>query len=260
MKQIDFGQVANSYAKSREDIPVTLMDSLLLRNIFFDGKKVADIGSGTGELTRKMAMRKAEAVGVEPSIELLGQALALNQSKNFMIPYKQGSAEDTGLEESQYDIVTVMRAWHLFERDKAMVEIKRILKTKGRLIVIDSGLLSESSTVEKSLEVLSKYVKDGLKPAGAKAESMQCINGFPVEWFGEWKQNGFELRDFYKLNYTVSLTKQEWVDRIGSIARLTELDEALRKQALKELADLLTGQGSYVIPYDCNVCILRLVE
>jgi len=26
MKQIDFGQVANSYARSREDIPVSLMD------------------------------------------------------------------------------------------------------------------------------------------------------------------------------------------------------------------------------------------
>ncbi|WP_312475899.1 class I SAM-dependent methyltransferase [Neobacillus sp.] len=74
MKQIDFAQVANSYARSREDIPVTLMDSLLLRNIFFAGKKVADIGAGTGALTRKIVMRKADVVGVDPSQALLEQA------------------------------------------------------------------------------------------------------------------------------------------------------------------------------------------
>ena len=47
MKRTDYDQVANSYARSRENIPVTLMDSLQLRNIFFTGKKVADIGAGT---------------------------------------------------------------------------------------------------------------------------------------------------------------------------------------------------------------------
>ena len=43
MEHIDFGQVAKSYAKAREDIPVSLMDSLYIRGISFDGKKVADI-------------------------------------------------------------------------------------------------------------------------------------------------------------------------------------------------------------------------
>lgn len=32
MGQIDFGQIANSYARSTEYIPVTLMNSLQLRN------------------------------------------------------------------------------------------------------------------------------------------------------------------------------------------------------------------------------------
>jgi len=87
MSKIDFGQVANSYARSREDIPVTLMESLQLRNIFFDGKTIADLGSGTGVLARKMSMRKANVVGIEPSQELIKQAVLLNQMKNFNIFY-----------------------------------------------------------------------------------------------------------------------------------------------------------------------------
>ncbi|CAH2717176.1 2-methoxy-6-polyprenyl-1,4-benzoquinol methylase, mitochondrial [Neobacillus rhizosphaerae] len=260
MRQTDFGQVANSYARSREDIPVTLMDSLLLRNIFFAGKKVADIGAGTGGLTRKIAMRKADLVGVDPSLALLEQAKAFNQTKNFTIPFLHGTAEATGLGDSQYDVVTVMRAWHWFDREKAMLEVKRILKRGGTLIVIDSGFLSDMAAVEKTFEVLAKYVAGGLKPAGSKAESKQRINGFPVEWFAEWQKNGFELRDFYKLNYTVSFTKEEWIQRVESISWLADLEETVQNQALAELVDLLPDEERYVIPHECNVCILRVVE
>ncbi|MFL6563091.1 MAG: class I SAM-dependent methyltransferase [Bacillus sp. (in: firmicutes)] len=258
MGQIDFGQVANSYASSREDIPVNLMDSLYFRNVFFEGKKIANIGSGTGVLARKLALQKADVVGIDPSKELLEQANSLNKTKNFALPYHQGTAEATGLKESQYDFVTVLRAWHWFDRPKAIQEMKRILKANGTLIVIDSGFLSGPAVVGKSFEVLAKYVEGGLRPAGSKAESKQQINGFPVEWFEEWQNNGFELRDFYKLNYTVNFTKQEWVERIESISWLAGVDVTIRKQALEELYHSLPDQEPIVIPHECNVCLLSL--
>jgi ubiquinone/menaquinone biosynthesis C-methylase UbiE len=260
MKQTDFGQVANSYARLREDIPVTLMDSLQLRNIFFTGKKVADIGAGTGALTRKIAMRKADVVGIEPSKELAAQALALNVAKNFQIPYLDGTAEATGLEGSEFDIVTVMRAWRWFDRPKAIAELKRILKRNGTLIVIDSYFLTGTTVVTKTLEVLSGHVEGGLTSAGLKADSGPCINGFPVEWFKEWQESGFELRDFYKLNYTVNFSKQEWIDRIESVSWMAGMDEAARKVALHEMSSSISEQESLKIPHECNVCILRLTE
>jgi ubiquinone/menaquinone biosynthesis C-methylase UbiE len=260
MKQVDFGQVANSYAKSREDIPNTLMDSLFIRNIHFDGKKVADIAAGTGALTRKMAMRKGKVIGVEPSMELRQQAEALNKTKNFSIPYVDGTAEATGIEDSQYDIVTVMRAWHWFDRNKAIQEIRRILKKNGILIVIDSGFLPGSKAVEKTIAILSKYVAGGIKPAGSKADSKQRINGFPVEWFEEWRSNSFELRDFYKLNYTIRFTREEWVERVESISWLAGFEEEVRSTALTELYDALPETEIFEIPHECNVCILKTCD
>lgn len=260
MEKVDFGQVANSYARSREDIPIALMESLQLRNFIFEGKKVADIGCGTGALTRKIAMRRADIVGVEPSENLLEQAKILNKVKNFMIPYLKGSAENTGLLDSQYDIVTVMRAWHWFDREKAIREMKRILKKNGTMIVIDSGFLSGAPVVETTYKVLHTFVDSGLKPAGSKAESRQRINGFPVEWFAEWQAAGLEVRDFYKLKYSVEFTKNEWVERVESISWLAGLDEARRKLALNELSSSLKEEESFTIPHECNVCILRLAD
>ncbi|MFB3164219.1 class I SAM-dependent methyltransferase [Neobacillus sp. 179-J 1A1 HS] len=260
MEQIEFGQVAKSYAKTREDIPVSLMDSLYVRGIFLDGKKVADIGCGTGALTRKIAMRKANVTGVDPSKEMLQYAVELNKSKNYNIPYLQASSENTGLDDSQFDMVTVMRAWHWFDREEAIAEIKRILKAKGTLIVIDSGFLAGPAVVEKTFEVLSKYVSGGLKPAGTKSESSQRINGFPADWFDEWQTNGFKLSDFYSINYNVAFTKETWIERVESISWLAGLDAGEREKALQDLAYTLSDQDSFVIPHECNVCILRLQE
>lgn len=260
MEPIEFGQDANSYAKSKGDIPVYLMDSLMIRNINFAGKKVAVLGAGTGALTRKIALRNADVIGVEPSEELLEQAKILNRMKNFSIPYLQRNADDTGLPASEYDFVTVIWEWHGFNREKAILEVKRILKANGALIVIDTGFQTGSVAVEKTFGVLEKYVGGSLQPTESNTETRQSINGFPVEWFEEWTRNGFELRDFYRMNYTVSFTKLEWVGRVDSILWLGGFDESERKMVLEEIYRALPEQDSYVVPHECNVCILRLVE
>lgn len=264
MKKIDFGKVAKSYAQSRNDIPITLMDSLLIRNITFQGKKVVDVACGTGVLTRKIAMRRAKVEGIDSSEKLLQYAKAMNAKKNFSIPYHLGTAEDTGLLDSEYEIVTVMRAWHWFDRVKALLEIKRILKANGWFIVIDTGFMIGSPVVEKTMDVLKKYVEGGLQPAGAKADARQRINGFPIEWFEEWSSNGFEVKDFFKLNYKVSFTKKKWIERIESVSWLVNMSEDRRKKALQDLSqsleDLWSKDEIHSIPHECNVCILRCMS
>ncbi|MEH7110516.1 class I SAM-dependent methyltransferase [Bacillus sp. JJ1764] len=249
MENIDFGQVIKNYASSREDIPTAMMDSLMIRGISFEGKKVVDLGSGTGTLARKIAMRKANVVGVEPSSDMLRQAHQLNTTRNFTIPYTQATAENTGLDDSTYDIVTVMRAWNLFDREKALQEIKRLLKSKGILIVIESGFTPDSEVVNKTLTVLNRD-----KEGGKKSFSNQFINGFPVEWFAEWQHNGFELRDFYKLKDSITLTKEEWME----VFMVTDMDGTQRNGLFDEIFSGISDKESFEIPYECNLCILTL--
>jgi hypothetical protein len=86
------------------------------------------------------------------------------------------------------------------------------------------------------------------------------MNGFPVEWFKEWQESGFDLRDFYKLNYTVEFSKQEWLDRIESVSWMAGLEESERQKALLELSSTISEQEPFKILHECNVCLLRLTE
>ncbi|WP_394140921.1 class I SAM-dependent methyltransferase [Cytobacillus oceanisediminis] len=261
MAKTNFGQAAKSYARSRNDIPVSFFESLNLRGISFEGKKIADIGSGTGALTRKLKLRKADVIGVDPSVEMLDEAVRINLARFEAIPYWHGTAEDTGLEPNHFDMVTVSRAWHWFNREAALKEMKRILKPMGKLIITDSGFLPGSMAVEAAFELLESHLGQNLKPAGSKAESRQRINGFPVEWFAEWQENRFELRDFYKLDYEVMFSTEEWVDRIMSLSYLAgapaEKREDISSVLLKKLHTQFGANASHTIPHACHVCILE---
>jgi ubiquinone/menaquinone biosynthesis C-methylase UbiE len=261
MSGANFGVVAESYARSRNDIPHQLFDSLELRNISFEGKKVADIGCGTSALTRKIRIRNGKVIGVDPSIELITKAKNLSEQDFLPIDYRLGTAENTGLETNSFDIVTVMRAWHWFKRDEVNREINRILKSRGTLLVMDSGFTVESSMVVQTISIMNQYVDGGIKPAGSKAESKQRINGFPVEWFEEWRKHEFDIRDFYKFDYSVSFTNEEWVDRVGSLSWMTGMEAEKQQIAKFELLQTLKEQyGSdtiHNIPHHFTVCILN---
>ncbi|MDF1997209.1 hypothetical protein [Peribacillus frigoritolerans] len=44
--EVNFGNVAKNYAQYRNDLPDELLESLKLRGIDFNNKKVVDLGSG----------------------------------------------------------------------------------------------------------------------------------------------------------------------------------------------------------------------
>lgn len=264
MEHVDFGQIVKSYGRSRNDIPNGLFDSLLLRNIIFEGKNVVDLGSGTGAFTKKLRFRRANVIGVEPSKILLAEAEKININELLQIQYIHGMAEQTGLESGHFDIVTAMHAWHWFNRVEVLREIKRILKRNGTLVVIDSGFISTHPITELTSSVIRKYVEGNIKPAGTKVNSKQAINGFPVEWFEEWNKFGFKLKDFYQLNYRVYFSIEEWLERVASISWLVGLKELKRNMALKELAEVLEekigSNATVTIPHFCTVAILNLTE
>lgn len=261
--EVDFGRVAQSYAKFRNDLPNELMGSLRLRGISFSNKKVADLGAGTGVLTRALAEEGAEVVGVEPSLELIQKAKQIDRDNGYTIEYVNAFSESTPLEDKVYDFVTVLRAWHWFDTEKTLTEINRILKDKGSLIVIDSGFTSNNKVVRNTLEIIKNCMPNRqLKPAGSKANAAQRINGFPVEWFKQWQTHQFDLQDTYKFYYDVSFTNEEWCGRVGSLSWLSGFQSQERKSILEEIYTYLEKEFSGVthhIQQGCYITILNRI-
>ncbi|WP_432359106.1 class I SAM-dependent methyltransferase [Sporosarcina sp. UB5] len=261
--KVDFGNVAKNYARYRNDLPAELLEGLKRRGIVFNNKKIADLGAGTGILCRALQQVGAAVVGVEPSLELIEQAKEIDEKEGYMIEYVNAYSENTCLVEDAYDIVTVLRAWHWFDAEKTLAEIKRILKDDGSLIVIDSGFLSKSKVVGDTLEIIKKHMPDGkLKSAGSKSNAKQMINSFPVEWFKEWREHQFDLQETYKFHYNVTFSNEEWCGRVGSLSWLSGFNENDRTDILEELFTFLEENYKGVkhnIEHGCYVAVLNRV-
>lgn len=260
MKKVDFGNVAKEYLKYRDDIPENLLKGLEKRGVEISGSKVADLGAGPGLLSKMLSNHGAIVDAVEPSEELI------KVGKKFVgddprINFTQKYAEDTGLKLNTYDIVTVMRAWHWFDTEEAIKEIKRILKPGGHLIIMDSGFTSGIKVVKKSMKIIKNNASDKqLKAAGAKEDATQMINSFPVEWFDEWKYSRFDLLDLYKMDYDVTFTNEEWLGRLATVSWLAAFKEKKRKRTLEEVKEYLEkdkSKDSHKIPHVLSVAILQ---
>ncbi len=260
MKKVDFGNVAKEYLKYRDDIPESLIKGLEKRGIVISGSKIADLGAGPGLLSKMLSDHGAIVDAVEPSEKLI------EVGKKFVgddprINFTQKPAEDTGLKENTYDIITVMRAWHWFDTDDAIKEIKRILKPGGHLIIMDSGFTSGVKVVKKSMKIIKNNASDKqLKAAGAKEDATQMINSFPVEWFDEWKYSRFDLLDLYKKDYDVTFTNEEWLGRLATVSWLAAFKEKKRKRTLDEIKEYLdteVSKDSHKVPHVLSVAILQ---
>jgi ubiquinone/menaquinone biosynthesis C-methylase UbiE len=96
---------------------------------------LADIGAGTGLVTRELVNRVAKIYAVEPNQPMreIAERL-LNQHPTFI--GVDGRAEATTLADHSIDIIIVGQALHWFEPQAALKEFRRILKPEGWLAIL----------------------------------------------------------------------------------------------------------------------------
>jgi len=101
------------------------------------GQRLLDIGCGTGALLEavSLASPEVEVVGVDPSVEMLNVA---RRRLTDHIQLEAGWAESLPFHDDSYDAVLSCNAFHYWRQPaKALNEIARVLKPKGRLVITD---------------------------------------------------------------------------------------------------------------------------
>ena len=97
-----------------------------------DGKKVLDVGCGTGRLIKKLLERNSIVTGIDVSEEMLKIARKKFKSTEFV----EGDAEKLPFKDESFDIVTAsFLIVHLKNLRKFFDEAYRILKPGGTFIV-----------------------------------------------------------------------------------------------------------------------------
>jgi SAM-dependent methyltransferase len=120
-----FGAVAAEYERGRPGYPAEAVGWLLPPG----ARRVADLGAGTGKLTRQLLGRGLAVVAVEPSAGMRAQ---LRQAVPAA-PVVAGTAERLPLAGRSVDAVLAGQAWHWVNPSAAVPEVARVLAPGGWL-------------------------------------------------------------------------------------------------------------------------------
>lgn len=156
MRAGSFGGIARDYESGRALYPDEAVGWLVE-----GASRVVDLGAGTGKLTGAISRYAAEVVALEPQRQML---LHLRRAAPSALA-ACSVAESLPVRSEWADVVVVARAFHWFDQQRAVPEIRRILSPEGRLGLIwnvrDESLdwvaaLARIAGPENSLETRSR--------------------------------------------------------------------------------------------------------
>jgi SAM-dependent methyltransferase len=179
-----FNETVENYLKYRPSYPEEVY-SLLARQYDLSPEKViADIGSGTGFLSKLFLDHGYTVYGVEPN-QAMRHAAERYLSNNSNFYSINGLAEKTELKNESIDWVIVGTAFHWFDIEKTKIEFKRILKSPGFCCVIWNVRNKKESALIQDYENLILTFSNDYKESRAQEFDQTIVNDFfsPYEMY-----------------------------------------------------------------------------
>ena len=243
MKENRFNGKGSYYAKQRPSYPTEFIDYLYDEIGMTAESVIADIGAGTGKLTKLLLERGSTVYAVEPNNEMRARAEAdLGSFANFFS--LKSRAEETLLDDNSVDYVTVATAFHWFDRESFRAECRRILRAAGKVVIVYNSRVEDSDIVKALYRVNEKF-----SPA---------FSGFVGSGNLLRPENAGHFRDFFGGDYVTKIIPNDLVyDETSFVGRclsssyaLTENDENYPEyvQALKQLFQEYSRDNRLIMP------------
>ena len=157
-----------------------------------DGRKVVEVGCGTGRNTTWLAERAAEMVGLDFSEEMLARARSLVNDPR--VSFIQHDARKTWpLADYSADVVIAMLILeHVEKLEPVFVEAARVLNTGGQFFLCElhpmkqlmGGQAQFSNTRTGERQLISAFLHDVSDYVNAGLSS-----GLQLEHMGEWRDS-----------------------------------------------------------------------
>jgi SAM-dependent methyltransferase len=180
----DFGKTASDYGRHRAGFPDEFFKRLAASGILKAGMRALDLGTGTGTIARGLALRGCDATGLDRSAPLMEQA--------------------------EFDLVTAGQCWHWFDRPRAALEARRVLKPGGRLVIAHFDWIPLPGNMAEATEKLIEKHNPKWKFGGGL--------GIHPMWPRDVAIAGFKDIETFSFDIDAIYTHEAWRGRIRASA------------------------------------------
>ena len=236
-----FGTAAELYDRIRPRYPVEAIQWALAplgRGVW----RVADVGAGTGILTRVLLAFGHEVVAVEPD----DQMRRLLESSTAGALALAGRAESLPLPDGSVDAALAGQAYHWFDRREAHAELARVVRPGGVFAAIWNDRDESCPWVRE----FCRIVEGDLGPDGLGANRSRHPDSFGPG-FGPVEVAEFRHSVWHTADMLVDLTKSRSFFITATPDRQAAFEAEVR--ALAATHPDLAGRESFPLPYVTRV-------
>ncbi len=191
-----FSNRVADYVRYRPGYPRAVLELLRDECALTLESVVADVGSGTGILTKLFLENGNVVYGVEPNAAMRAAG------EEFLAEYPKfrsvaASAEATTLPDASVDFVVAAQAFHWFDPPETRVEFQRILRPQGWVAVIANHRKKDASAFLRAYEAfLRRFGTDYGKVAEKYPSAARMADFFGAGKFREHTAPNRQIFDF----------------------------------------------------------------
>ena len=223
--------MAELYERSRPGYPDDLVSWLVEQLRLGPGKTVADVGAGTGKLTRLLVPTGARVIAVEPLPEMRAELERAVDGVEIVA----GRAEELPFDDGSLDAVTAAAAFHWFEPAQAYPELRRVLRPEGSLAIVGNGR-DFSDPLQVALQEL-------LAPYLPPREDLP-------KWPDDLVDSGlFVLAAEFDGTHEQLLDADGLADRMATVSFVARVPEPERRELLARVRDLGAAQPTELFAF-----------
>lgn len=238
----DYTNLAEAYLH-RPDYAPGAIQEMLLRAHVKPGDNACDVGAGAAHLTLELAKAGLNICAVEPNDAM--RANGIKRTAAYPnVSWFEGVGEDTGMESSKFQIVTFGSSFSVCDRQQALAETSRILKSGGWFACMWNHRDLDDPLQKEIEEVIKKNIP-GYQYGARREDQTETID-----------QSGlYKQVEFISGQIVHHLPAEDFIEGWKSHATVYRQAPVLFEKIVSEIREVVKGlhQDTVTIPYTTRV-------
>lgn len=244
--QWDYSALAGHYDK-RADYANEAIDKMLDVTRPDRTRPIADIGAGTGKLTKMLLARSYTVCAVEPNDAM--REYGIRNTAGSPVRWITGTGEQTGLPDASFDLVTFGSSFNVTDRPRALREVARIARPRGWFACMWNHRDLDDEVQRLCEKIIRKWIPE--YDYGSRREDQTeviCASGLFEE----------PIRVEHLVVHEITL--HDFVDAWRSHATLQRQAGEAFDAIIRDIENALCKRGTIDVPYTTRLWCARLTR
>ncbi|MFQ5607031.1 MAG: class I SAM-dependent methyltransferase [Candidatus Zixiibacteriota bacterium] len=249
-REVDWSKTSEDYALHRPGYPASSYERLRALGVGVETQRVLDLGAGTGTLAREFAKNGCQVTGVDIAEGQIAKARELAARDGLNVDFRVAPAEQTGLPDNSFDIISAGQCWLYFDNKRVIPEILRLLAPAGKLLTCHLCWLPRLDEIaRRSEELVLRH-----NPEWSGSDWDGGVPAMPA-WAGE----RFRLAGMFFYDEPILFTRVSWRGRFracrgigatlsaGQVADFDTEHERLLDETVPEVFTVLHRVDAHIL-------------